>query len=125
MVIGFVGLGQMGAPMARNLIAKGEKVTVFDKSAAAMEGFASKASSLKNLAGQSDIIFTMLPNGEIVEKTYFGSEGLLSSLKTKALLVDCSTIEHQKTREISSKLAENNIDMIDAPVSGGIHFSCV
>ena len=110
----------MGAPMASNLIAKGECVTVYDKSAEAMEGFNSKASSLKDLACQSDVIFTMLPNGDIVENTYLGSDGLLSSLKEKTILVDCSTIEHKKTWELSSKLAQKNIDMIDAPVSGGI-----
>lgn len=108
--------------MAKNLISKGENVLVYDKSAKAMESFQSRASSLKDLARQSDIIFTMLPNGNIVEETYLNHDGLLSNLKSATTLIDCSTIEYQKARELSSKAALKNIDMIDAPVSGGMRY---
>jgi len=120
--IGFIGLGNMGAPMAINLC-KSHKVTVFDinkdncKSAA--DSGAIIADNINDLIGDKEFIITMLPAGKHVESVYF-SENLIDSIDKKTILIDCSTIAPTKAKELQKKCSDKNINMIDAPVSGGV-----
>ena len=124
MKIGFLGLGNMGGPMAHNLIKAGHQLTVFDLSAAAVanlvEAGASTAPSIADLA-RSDIelIITMLPAAQHVQAVYLGEDGLLSKVARGVLLIDCSTIDPMSARTVATAAASNGNPMIDAPVSGG------
>lgn len=124
MKIGFLGLGNMGGPMAHNLIKAGHQLTVFDLSAAAVanlvEAGASTAPSIADLA-RSDIelIITMLPAAQHVQAVYLGEDGLLSTVARGVLLIDCSTIDPMSARTVATAAASNGNPMIDAPVSGG------
>ena len=115
MTIGFIGLGAMGTPMARNLVQAGFAVTGFDLTAPIPDGVA-PADSLMNLAGQETII-TMLPDGKALAQV---ADGILSALTADALWIDCSTIDVATTRKIGESLLANGQGYVDAPVSGGI-----
>ena len=115
MTIGFIGLGAMGAPMARNLVKAGFAVTGFDLTAPMPDGVV-PADSLMELAGQETII-TMLPDGTALTQV---ADGILSALKADALWIDCSTIDVATTRKIGDSLLANGCGYVDAPVSGGI-----
>lgn len=122
--IGFVGLGNMGLPMAQNLIKAGFRVTGFDLAAAAVDKLTAAggaaagdaAAAVKN----ADIVVTMLPSGKEARAIYLGSEGLIARAKADALLIDCSTIDVASAREIASAAAKQGLQMLDAPVSGGV-----
>lgn len=121
--IAFIGLGNMGGPMAKNLIKAGHNLAVFDvnpDSLPAFEEIGAKAcsSAVETLAG-ADFVISMLPNGAIVEELYLGPKGLLASMSEKSLIIDCSTIAPQNARRVATAASENGIKMIDAPVSGG------
>ncbi|KAL3285728.1 hypothetical protein HHI36_000256 [Cryptolaemus montrouzieri] len=119
--IGFIGIGNMGTHMAGHLVKKGEKVKVFDisqEAAKTVKG-AQVCSSPEEVAQNSDIVFTMLPNGDIVKKTLL-EDGVLKSLPKKSLLVDSSTIEPSVSQELFNISQENDVRFIDAPVSGGV-----
>jgi len=121
--IGFVGLGIMGKPMVRNLLKAGYIPQVYNRSQAAVgelvaEG-ASAASSPKNVAEQSDIVITMLPDSPDVEAVVLGSDGVLEGSKEGLLLIDMSTISPVVTRTIAAELVSSGVRMLDAPVSGG------
>ena len=121
--IGFVGLGIMGKPMVRNLLKAGYIPQVYNRSQAAVgelvaEG-ASAASSPKNVAEQSDIVITMLPDSPDVEAVVLGSDGVLEGSKKGLLLIDMSTISPVVTRTIAAELVSSGVRMLDAPVSGG------
>ncbi|HSH07115.1 MAG TPA: NAD(P)-dependent oxidoreductase [Burkholderiales bacterium] len=122
--IGFVGLGVMGAPMAGHLLAAGYPLTVHDIDETALRGFvaahpaASAAPTPQALASQADIVITMLPNGEAVERVALGEAGLLGGLARGTLLLDTSSSEPWLTRRTAAALAANGVDMVDAPVSG-------
>ncbi|KAL6053216.1 3-hydroxyisobutyrate dehydrogenase [Balamuthia mandrillaris] len=130
--VGFIGLGNMGAHMARNLVKAGYPVVVFDVSSdntnrflesanAAKPGHSTAASSPKEVASRSSHIVTMLPSSPHVEEVYCSPEnGILAAAKQDSLLIDASTIEPAVARKISARAAEQNIHMIDAPVSGGV-----
>ena len=115
MTIGFIGLGAMGAPMARNLVKAGFAVKGFDLTAPMPDGVVA-ADSLVNLAEQETII-TMLPDGTALAQV---ADGILSALKADALWIDCSTIDVATTRKIGESLLANGCAYVDAPVSGGI-----
>ncbi|MFC4663483.1 NAD(P)-dependent oxidoreductase [Oceanobacillus aidingensis] len=122
--IGFIGLGVMGFPMASNLLRAGKKLVVFDINAeqAARLPYQERvtiASSKEELAKQVDMVLLMLPNSPHVKEAVTGEGGLIESLPAGALLIDMSSISSTVTKEINKKLEEKNIDMLDAPVSGG------
>lgn len=122
--IGFIGLGVMGFPMASNLLRAGKELVVFDINAeqAARLPYQERvtiASSKEELAKQVDMVLLMLPNSPHVKEAVTGEGGLIESLPAGALLIDMSSISSTVTKEINQKLEEKNIDMLDAPVSGG------
>jgi len=122
--IGFIGLGNMGAPMAANLVKAGHRVTGFDLVSKAVESLAAKggtaAASAAAAAAGSEIVITMLPAGPQVRSVYLGDDGLLAHARKDALLIDCSTIDVETARAVAAAAAEAGFDMLDAPVSGGV-----
>lgn len=122
--IAFIGLGNMGSPMAMNLLKAGHRVHVHDISADAIAELvargASPAASAVDAASRAQVVITMLPNGAIVEDLYTGPDGLLASLASRPLLIDSSTIAADTAREIGSAARAAGFDMLDAPVSGGV-----
>lgn len=125
MNIGFIGLGNMGAPMAQNLITAGHELTVFDVSETALSNLKSKGASVANtlveLAQNSNIelIITMLPAAQHVKSVYLGVNGVLENISKGVALVDSSTIDPQTSREVASLAMQQGNPMLDAPVSGG------
>ena len=122
--IGFVGLGNMGGPMAANLIKAGHKLRVFDLSQPAIaklvEAGAEAAPSATDAAKGADAVITMLPAGQHVRDIYLGPQGLIASAPRGCLLIDCSTIDVATAREVSAAAEAAGLDMLDAPVSGGV-----
>ena len=118
--IGFVGLGQMGRPMSRNLLKAGHGVAVFDIDRTAVEAMARDsartAESPADAAEGADFVITMLPTGPIVSEAVFGNGGIAESLAPEALYIDSSTILPQETTAIGARLVEQGKRMIDAPV---------
>ncbi|NVD72391.1 3-hydroxyisobutyrate dehydrogenase [Duganella sp. BJB1802] len=123
MHIAFIGLGNMGAPMAHNLLRAGRKVSVFDLSAAAMESLhsagAQAATSAVAAVREADVVVTMLPADRHVRELYLGERGILAHAKPNALFIDCSTIAADAARAVAAAAEERGLAMIDAPVSGG------
>jgi 2-hydroxy-3-oxopropionate reductase len=123
MEVGFIGLGIMGKPMSKNLIKAGYKITVFDIVKEAVKEVvaagASEGSSPKDVASKCDIIITMLPNSPHVKSVVLGKDGVIEGAKPGTLVVDMSSIAPLASKEIAAALGEKNIEMIDAPVSGG------
>jgi len=122
--IGFIGLGNMGLPMAQNLVKSGHAVTGFDLSEYAAErlavGGGRRANSLLDACGNAEIVITMLPAGEQVRDVYLGAQGVLAAAAAETLLIDCSTIDVVTAREVASEAKGKGLAMIDAPVSGGV-----
>ena len=122
MTIGFIGLGIMGRPMAKNLIKAGNKLIVYDK-IANLDEFkplgAEIAKSNKEVASKSDIIITMLPNSPHVKEAVLGEGGVIEGVKKGAIVVDMSSIAPSASQEIAKALKEKDVEMLDAPVSGG------
>ena len=121
--IGFIGLGIMGKPMARNLMKAGFSLVVHSRSAGpvqelAKEG-ASAVSSPREVSAGSDVIVTMLPNSPDVEAVALGKNGIHESARSGQMLIDMSTINPLIAQSIGSRLAALGVNMIDAPVSGG------
>lgn len=121
--IAFIGLGNMGGPMALNLVKAGYKLTVFDLVPAAVKTLtdagASSAASIADAAKSGDVVITMLPATEHVREVYLGKGGVLESAKKGVLLIDSSTINADAAREVAEKAIAQGFEMIDAPVSGG------
>ena len=121
--IGFIGLGVMGRPMARHLIAAGHRLTVYNRSSAAVDELASAGaqagSSPADVARHSDIVITMLPDTPDVEAVMTGSRGVLEGVRSGAVVVDMSSISPVATRMLASLVAAREATMLDAPVSGG------
>ncbi len=121
--IGFIGLGNMGGPMAANLITASHEVSGFDLSASAIEEFkANGGSAMANtsdLVKDVDIVVTMLPAGTHVRSVYTGDKGILAAAKPGTLFIDSSTIDVQSAREVADAAKAADMLMIDAPVSGG------
>ena len=122
--IGFIGLGNMGLPMAQNLLAAGHAVIGYDVGAearAAADGAGIKvADSLAAAVGGVDLVITMLPAGPQVRAVYTGDEGVLRLAASDALLADCSTIDVETARDVAARAEANGHAMVDAPVSGGV-----
>ncbi|MBO6635978.1 3-hydroxyisobutyrate dehydrogenase [Parvibaculum sp.] len=122
--IGFIGLGNMGGPMARNLLKAGHALKVFDLSAAAVDGLveagATKAASASDAAADVEFVVTMLPAGEHVRTVYLGDGGLLASAAKGTLFIDSSTIDIPSARETIAAAEKAGMMMLDAPVSGGV-----
>ena len=122
--IGFVGLGMMGLPMAKNLVEAGYTVTVFDLDAGAIEeaqGFgASPASTGAEVAAQSDIILTMVPDSPHVEAAIAGNGGIIEGIRAESVVIEMSTILPETGKRMAELLAEKGADFVDAPVTGGV-----
>ncbi|MBV1877276.1 MAG: 3-hydroxyisobutyrate dehydrogenase [Pseudomonadales bacterium] len=122
--IGFIGLGNMGGPMASNLLKAGHKVKVFDLMPAAVEKLAASGATVCQDAKQAcddvQVLISMLPASIHVENLYLGEAGILSSIAPQTLVVDCSTIAPETSRLVAANAAERGIQMLDAPVSGGV-----
>jgi 2-hydroxy-3-oxopropionate reductase len=119
--IGFIGLGIMGRPMAENLIEAGYDLVVYNRTrekAEKLDG-ATVAGNPKEVAENSDIVITMLPDSPDVEAVVAGEGGVLEGIRDGTLLVDMSTISPVVTEELSEKVREKGTSMLDAPVSGG------
>jgi len=123
-VIGFVGTGAMGAPMAQNLLKAGYPLVVYDLREKAMEDLvkagAEKASSAKELAGRSSVVITMLPASPDVETAVLGPQGVMAGAKSGDIVIDMSSYYPTSTKSICERLAVKGIRMLDAPVSGGV-----
>lgn len=121
--IAFIGLGNMGLPMARNLLRAGHELRVFDlvpASVATLESEgASAAQSAHNAIKGAEIVISMLPATRHVEGLYLGESGLLTAIPAGTLLLECSTIAPESARNVHKAAAERGIHMLDAPVSGG------
>ncbi len=124
--IGFIGLGNMGYPMARRLAAAGYTLTVADLNQDAVQAFcaetgATPAASLAQLGAASQLVFTMLPEGKAVRKVLLGeADNVVQGLKPGAVLVDMSSSSPVGTRELSAELQRQGFALVDAPVSGGV-----
>jgi len=121
--IAFIGVGNMGGPMARNLLKAGNKLSVFDLSAAVLEPVikagASQSPTANDAAKDADVVITMLPAGHHVRGVYL-DKGILSAAKKGALLIDCSTIDIDSARAVHTAAEKSGFDFLDAPVSGGV-----
>ena len=121
--IAFIGLGNMGRPMAINLRRKGHPLCVFDlvpaACAALEDGGAMVAASAQEAAAEAEVVITMLPASAQAEQVYLGEEGLLETLRPGKILIDCSTIAPETSRRLAAAAAGNGFRMLDAPVSGG------
>ncbi len=122
--IGFIGLGNMGLPMAQNLLKAGHSVQGFDVSKAQADALAAAggraAESVKAAASGADIVITMLPAGQHVRDVYLGVDGVLSSVGAGTLLIDSSTIDVASARDVAAAAETKGLAMLDAPVSGGV-----
>ncbi|MDB6177524.1 3-hydroxyisobutyrate dehydrogenase [Paracoccus sp. Z330] len=116
MKIGFIGLGNMGAPMAANLAAAGHAVAGFDTAAPAPEGVTSVSSAVQ-AATDADVVITMLPNGQILRAV---ADQVIPAMKPGAVLCDCSTVDVDSARAVSQQARSADLGALDAPVSGGI-----
>lgn len=123
MKIGFIGLGIMGKPMSKNMLKAGYELVVYDLNKAAVEEVAGAgakvANSPKEVAAQSDVIITMLPNSPHVKAVVLGENGVIEGVKSGAVVIDMSSIAPLASREIAARLLEKGVEMLDAPVSGG------
>jgi len=121
--IGFIGLGIMGQGMVRNLLKAGFEVKVWNRTASKMDALAEEGAtatgSPADLAGQCDIIITCVSDTPDVEEVILGDKGVIHGVKAGALVIDMSTISPQATQEIAARLAEKDVHMLDAPISGG------
>jgi 3-hydroxyisobutyrate dehydrogenase len=122
--IGFIGLGNMGGPMASNLVKSGIEVTGFDLMDEAIkiaeQNGIKIASDAASTALNTDILISMLPASQHVESLYLEENGLLEILDKQTLIIDCSTIAPNSARTVANKAKELGLQMIDAPVSGGV-----
>ncbi|CNH37098.1 putative 2-hydroxy-3-oxopropionate reductase [Yersinia massiliensis] len=123
MKIGFIGLGIMGKPMSKNLLKAGYSLIVLDRNTAALDELlsagATAAATPKAMAAECDIIITMLPNSPHVKEVVLGENGVIEGAKAGTVVIDMSSIAPLVSREISEALALKQVDMLDAPVSGG------
>ncbi|MCB1740028.1 MAG: 3-hydroxyisobutyrate dehydrogenase [Gammaproteobacteria bacterium] len=121
--IGFVGIGNMGRPMALNLLAAGHQVTVFDLVTDACKPLAEAgavvAGTLAEAVKGQEFVISMLPEGRHVQDAYIGQGGIIASLDAGTQVIDSSTIDVATAREVAAEARARGFDMLDAPVSGG------
>ena len=124
MRIGFIGLGNMGAPMAANLVKAGHFVTGYDLAPAALARLTASgggtAPDVATAVASAELVFTMLPAGAEMRAVYEGPGGILGAALPSALLVDCSTIDVATARAVAGTASARGFDLLDAPVSGGV-----
>tara|TARA_B100001094_G_scaffold329243_1_gene391556 strand:- start:209 stop:1129 length:921 start_codon:yes stop_codon:yes gene_type:complete len=123
--IAFIGVGNMGGPMAENLLKSGKEIKVFDVSNLMLEKAKEKglevATNIKDLISKEiSIVITMLPEGKHSKEIYLGDNGIINKVTKDCLLIDCSTIDIETSKEIGKAATDKGIMMIDAPVSGGV-----
>jgi 3-hydroxyisobutyrate dehydrogenase len=122
--IGFIGLGAMGLPMAKNVMKKGYHLTAYDidqKRLEAITGFgAAPAASAREVAERSDIIITMVPASPHAREAILGEEGVIRGVRKGSIVIDMSTIDPVTTRDISARLSAKGVKMVDAPVVRGV-----
>jgi 3-hydroxyisobutyrate dehydrogenase len=122
--IGFIGLGNMGLPMAQNLIKAGHQVEGVDVTTAATDKLKASGGTVvetaKNAAARADVVITMLPAGQHVREVYLGPNGIVENANAGTLLIDCSTIDVQTARDVAAAAEAKGLLMLDAPVSGGV-----
>ncbi len=121
--VAFIGLGNMGGPMAANLAKAGHAVRVFDLVPAAIQAAAdagaTPAGSARDTLADAEVVISMLPASRHVEGLYLGEGGILDAIPAGALVIDCSTIAPASARKVAEAAAKRGLQMIDAPVSGG------
>src|SRR5579872_104389 len=123
--VGFIGLGNMGGPMAMRLARAGYRLIVADASTEAVERFTSEArsepaKSLRELGASCRVVVTMLPDGNVVCQVLLGPEGVAAGLAAECVVIDMSSSSPVGTRELSRELASRGVILVDAPVSGGV-----
>ncbi|MFP6713219.1 MAG: 3-hydroxyisobutyrate dehydrogenase [Rhodospirillales bacterium] len=122
--IGFIGLGNMGGPMAANLINADHQVKGFDVVSDCLARFKASggtlADNVSDAVADVDFVITMLPAGKHVRDVYLGEAGILASRNSTPLLIDCSTIDVETARDVAAKAQDTGLLMLDAPVSGGV-----
>jgi len=122
--IGFVGLGNMGLPMAQNLLKAGHQVEGVDVNAAAVAKLVvaggAGVETAKTAAARADVVITMLPSGKEVREVYLGLSGIIENANAGTLLIDCSTIDVETARAVAGAAEQKGLLMLDAPVSGGV-----
>jgi 3-hydroxyisobutyrate dehydrogenase len=124
--VGFIGLGNMGAPMAANLVKAGHRVIGYDISANAVQALTAAGVQAAHSAAEAtrgaDVVITMLPAGEHVREVWLHQGGLIEAVKgtTPPLLIDCSTIDVESARVVTEAARVAGLEMLDAPVSGGV-----
>src|SRR5580692_8530329 len=118
--VGFIGLGTMGAPMARNVLKGGHSLTVFDLNPAACKALAAAGAAVaatpKEVASASEVVITMVPDAPDVEKIALGPGGILEGMRRGSVYIDMSTIDPATTQRVGKAFAEKGVDMIDSPV---------
>lgn len=125
MKVAFLGLGAIGFPMARRIAEAGHELSVWNRSPEKSAGLASKTSARvaatpADAASGASVVITCLPTSDEVEAVAFGPDGLASTLASGAILVDCTSGDPHESRSIANRLAEQGVDFLDAPVSGGV-----
>ena len=122
--IGFIGLGNMGLPMAVNLIKAGHQIEGVDVNSAALDKLkaagGTNAEFAKVAASRADVVITMLPAGKQVREVYLGPSGIIANANPGTLLIDCSTIDVDTARAVAAEAEKKDLLMLDAPVSGGV-----
>jgi len=122
--VGFIGLGNMGGGMARNILKAGHELKVFDLNSDAVAALraegAQAAASAVDAATDVDAVITMLPAGKHVRSVYLGPEGVIAAAAAGTVLMDCSTIDVDSARAVGEAASEAGLLMVDAPVSGGV-----
>src|SRR6187401_2276596 len=122
--IGFIGLGNMGLPMAQNLLKAGHQVEGVDVNPGAIEKLkaacGASVGAAKGAASRADVVITMLPSGKEVRDVYLGSSGIIENANAGTLLIDCSTIDVETARAVAAQAEKKGLLMLDAPVSGGV-----
>jgi 3-hydroxyisobutyrate dehydrogenase len=122
--IGFIGLGNMGLPMAQNLIKAGHQVEGVDVNPMAIEKLkaagGTSVETAKIAAARADAVITMLPSGKEVRAVYLGPNGIIENANAGTLLIDCSTIDVESARAVAAEADTRDLLMLDAPVSGGV-----
>ncbi len=121
--LGFIGLGIMGKPMAGHLLKAGNRVYVYDKVASYVKALEAEGgiacANAKEVAANASVIFLMLPDTPDVEEVLFGKDGVAEAIKAGSTVIDMSSISPMATRRFAARLLEMNVEMLDAPVSGG------
>ena len=122
--IGFIGIGKMGLPMMGNLISSGHSVIAYDLSSEAIRSAvkrgAASAKNIEDAINNREIIITMLPAGEDIREVYLNENGIISKAKEGTLFIDCSTVDIDSAVSVSAEALVNGMEMVDAPVSGGV-----